>query len=190
MNLRLIIASALIAVLAACASTPDKISSIQQFSPPTATSSAPAAAALPIPITNPTLVKDLQATASNLDQAVAIGALPKNDPAPGCLHDFLQRAGVELPPGAVPAQSFKPENAGAFSLGSILYIQVQQAKAAAAGGGITVSQPCLALVGQIHLDALAATAKGAAGVLGVGGLGSLGGMGGLIIPGAGFIKAP
>jgi hypothetical protein len=133
-------------VLAACVSTPDKIVS------------TPAGGSLPIPITDPVAVKDLKSAASNLDQAVAIGALPANDPAPACLHDALQKAGIEIAPGATAPQSFAPTNDGVFSLGTILYIQVQQAKAMK-GQGITVSQSCLALLGQIHLDALMATAQ-------------------------------
>lgn len=141
-----IIAVLFVAVLAACVSTPEKIVS------------TPTAGALPIPITDPIAIQDLKSAASNVDQAVAIGALPKDDPAPACLHDALQKAGIELAPGQTVPQSFKPANDGAFSLGTILYIQAQQAKAIR-GQGINVSQPCLALLGQIHLDALMATAK-------------------------------
>lgn len=139
------------AALAACVSTPQKIVSTPDTS----------AGALPIAITDPVAVKDLKSAAANLDQAVAIGALSKDDPAPACLHDALQKAGIEVPAGATPAQSFTPANDGAFSLGSIFYIQVQQAKALK-GTTLVVSQSCLALLGQIHLDALTATAKGAA----------------------------
>lgn len=158
-------------LLSACASTPNQISSIPAFSPPpiTAATGTPASIAtpapLPIQISNPTIVRDLQAMASNIDQAVAIGALPKDDPAAPCIHDFLQRAGVENAPGATPPQSFKPDNAGVFSAGAIIYILAQQSKATARAGGIQISQQCLALVGQIHLDAITATAKGAARLL-------------------------
>lgn len=168
-------ALAAITTLSACVSTPEKIVS------------TPPAGALPIAITDPVAVKDLQSAAANLDQAVAIGALPKDDPAPACLHDALQRAGIEIAPGAAAPQSFAPANDGVFSLGAILYIQVQQAKALT-GKGITVSQSCLALLGQIHLDALMATAKGARAALTVGGLGAAGVTGGVIVPGVGLVK--
>lgn len=150
-------------------------------------STTPAAGALPIPITNPAIVSDLEAAAKNLDQAVAIGALAKDDPAPACLHDAMQKAGIELPPGTAPAQSFEPVNDGVISLGSILYIRAQQLKAAA-GQGVKISQTCLALIGQIHLDALMATAKVGGAALGLGGAGSIGAFGGLILPGVGLIK--
>lgn len=177
-----------LSALAGCASTPDKIVSVAAFSEPTATSSAPAALPpLPVQITDPGLVKKLKADAANLDQALAIGALPANDPAAPCLHDFMRRAGVEQAPGTTAAQSFKPDPDGDAS---IVYILAQQAKLAAAAGNIQISQSCLALVGQIHLDAIAVAAKGARGLLGLGGIGSVGGLGGLIIPGVGLIKTP
>jgi hypothetical protein len=143
---KLLYAAIAAAALAGCAAVPEQITTM------------PAPGALPVQVTDPVAVQDLKSAASNLDQALAIGALPKDDPSPGCLHDALQRAGIELAPGASAPQSFKPANDGVFSLGTILYIQAQQLKAAAKGG-ITVSQPCLALIGQIHLDAMTAAAK-------------------------------
>lgn len=174
---KLLVVAAIAATLtlAACVSTPEKIVS------------TPAAGSMPIPITDPVAVRDLKSAAQNLDQAVAIGALAKDDPAPECLHDALQKAGIELPAGAAAPQSFAPANDGVFSLGSILYIQVQQAKAMS-GQRIAVSQSCLALLGQIHLDAMMATARVARAALGVGGLGGIGATGGLIVPGVGVVK--
>ncbi len=138
-----------LAVLSGCVSTPEKIVA------------TPTGSTLPIPITSPTLIAALQADAYNLDQAVVIGALAKDDPAPACLHDFLQKAGIEIPPGGTAPASFAPKPEGKAS---ILYIQVQQAKSIA-GGGIKVSTPCLALIGQLRLDEATAAARGAEALL-------------------------
>jgi hypothetical protein len=140
--------------LIGCVSTPEKIQAT-----PTGGSGS-----LPIPVTNPTIVTDLQSASYNLDQAVAIGALSPDDPAPGCLHDFLQKAGIENPSGAVPA-SFAPRNDGIASAGSIVYIQIQQAKAISGQGGVSVAVSCKALLGQFVIDGATATVKGAARLL-------------------------
>lgn len=107
----LIIATAL---LAACAS------------PPPITNQP---AALPIPIKADTTVgTGLVNAAYNLDQAVAIGALAKDDPAPQCVHGFLQQAGLEPVAGAPAAQNFTPKVTDMISAGSVLYIKAQQAR--------------------------------------------------------------
>lgn len=142
----IIVAVASLALLSACASTPEKITA------------APAGPSLPVPITNPTIVTDLQSAAYNLDNAVAVGALSKDDPAPACLHSVLQQADIETPAGAAPAASFTPKNDGVASLGAIAYIQIQQAKAAA-GQGISVALPCKALLGQFVIDGAVGLAK-------------------------------
>ncbi len=133
-------------MLSACASTPEKIVS------------TPVGGTLPIPISNPTIVTDLQSATYNLDQAVAIGALPADDPAPKCLHGFLVKAGIELPAGQAAPKSFAPKNDGLVSLGAIAYIQVQQARVMS-GQGVTVSMDCKALLGQFVLDGAAGVAK-------------------------------
>jgi len=129
-------------LLAGCVSTPSVITS--QPTPPV--------------LKSKTIVSDLQAAAYNLDQAVAIGALPADDPAPKCLHAVLIKAGIEVPAGQPPAKSFEPKNDGLASLGSIAYIQVQQAKALR-GEKTPVSVDCRALLGTFVLDGAAGLAK-------------------------------
>lgn len=138
-----------IVLLTGCISTPSRI----------VETPAPGTSSLPIPITNPTIVTDLQSAAYNLDNAVAIGALPADDPAPACLHDILRQGGVEVPAGQVPAKSFAPKNDGLASLGSIAYIQIQQAKAMSGNSGITVAVSCKALLGTFVIDGMTAVAK-------------------------------
>lgn len=131
-------------MLAACASTPQQISS----APPTAE----------VRITTPSIVKDFQSAAYNLDTAQAIGALAKDDPAPACWHSVLQKHGIESVPGAAAVQSFTPKSDGAASDGATLYILAQQAKAAL-GTGLTVAPSCEAVVGRFFIDGLAAAVK-------------------------------
>lgn len=109
----------------------------------------------------------LQNAAWNLDQAIAIGVLPSDDPADLCVHAALQRAGIETTPGAVAAKSFVPKVSDAISAGSVLYIQAKQAQGAAPG--ITISTGCKALLGDVVLQGLAATAGAASVVLPGGG---------------------
>lgn len=137
--MKYLIALALI-VLAGCA-TPPQIS------------------ASPLPaITNPTIVTDLQSAAFDLDSAVAVGALAADDPAPKCLHDVLQKAGIETPPGATAAASFTPKIDGAASAGAVAYILAQQAKRLM-HGGVTVDVSCEALLGRVVIDGVKTTAK-------------------------------
>src|SRR5215472_12024255 len=79
------------------------------------------------------LINDLQTAAKNLDTAVSDGLLAKDDPAPGCLHIVLQRAGVEAAPGAPSPQPFVAQVDGLISAGSVLYIRFQQGKAVVQG---------------------------------------------------------
>ena len=98
--------------------------------------------------------KDLIAAAYNLDQAVAIGALKADDPAPKCVHGVLMQAGIEVPPGTPAPGSFTPQKEGLVSIGSIAYIKAQQLK----GAKLTVPQDCKALIGQLVIDGLTAPA--------------------------------
>jgi len=85
---------------------------------------------------------DLTATALNLDQAVAVGALPADDPAPACLHDLLSRTGVGQ-------ETFRPQIAGLISAQSILYIKAQQIKNRG-----ELSTACKAIIGDILVGRL------------------------------------
>lgn len=90
----------------------------------------------------------------NLDQAIAIGVLPANDPADACLHAALTQIGIE--PGTTPppsAQQFTPRISDLLSGGSVLYILAQQAKQLKSQAGITVPVACEAVVGKFVLDA-------------------------------------
>lgn len=135
MKMILLVAAAL--ALAGCVSTPDKISGIQ--------------AGVSMPITNSTIVTDLQSAAYNLDNAVAVGALAADDPAPKCLHDVLVKSGIEALPGVEPAKSFAPKHDGVASAGAIAYIITQQAKQISKNG-VPVDPSCEALVGRIVID--------------------------------------
>src|SRR5207302_4456941 len=99
---------------------------------------------------------DQQSAAFTLDTAIAIGALPANDPADKCIHEVLQQAGIEVPPGGVPAKTFVPKNDGAISLGTIAYISVQQSKLAP---GLSVPQDCKTIIGQFVVDGFGALNK-------------------------------
>lgn len=119
----------------------------------------PQISASPMPaITNPTIVTDLQSAAYDLDNAVLVGALAANDPAPKCLHDVMQKAGIETPPGAAAAASFTPKVDGAASAGAVAYILAQQAKKLA-NGGVTVDPDCEALLGRVVIDGVNTTVK-------------------------------
>lgn len=85
---------------------------------------------------------DLTATALNLDQAVAVGALPADDPAPICLHDLLARTGQGQ-------DTFKPKISGLISAGSVGYIKAQQLKNRG-----DISAACKAVIGDILVGRL------------------------------------
>lgn len=122
---------------------------------PPVISSAPATPIEKIIQGSPTITTGLQNAAWNLDQAVAIGALKKDDPAPVCIHGILQQAGLEPIAGQTPAASFTPKVSDLISGGSVLYIVAQQAKAAKAQN---FSQPvaCDAVIGMFVRDAVTA----------------------------------
>jgi hypothetical protein len=113
---------------------------------------------------NATIAKDLQGAAYNLDQAVAIGVLPANDPAPVCLHDVLVKAGIEIPIGAPAVKSFAPKKDGVASAGAIAYILAQQAKSVKP---LEVSVSCEQLVGKIVIDGAKALNKAAPSIPGL-----------------------
>jgi hypothetical protein len=133
-----------ILILAGCA-TPPQISN--------APTSLQATIAKTVAQPDSLIATGLQDAAFNFDQAVAIGVLPADDPAPKCAHDALRLAGLEQVPGAVEAKSFTPRVSDAISAGSVLYIQARQAKGAKP---FEASQDCKALLGTIVLDALRA----------------------------------
>lgn len=137
--MKLAIAIFAAALLAGCVSTPSLISG------------TPAAGSLPIPITNQTIVTDLQSAAYNLDNAVEVGALSADDPAPKCIHDVLVKAGIEIPPGAVAPKTFAPKHDGVASAGAIAYILAQQAKQIAKSK-VAVDVSCEALLGRVVID--------------------------------------
>jgi hypothetical protein len=147
---RLIVLLALLA--SACASTPNLISG------------TPAAGSFAVPITNQTIVTDLQSAAYNLDNAVTVGALAADDPAPVCLHDVLRKAGIEIPAGAVAPKTFVPKHDGVASAGAIAYILAQQAKTIARQG-VAVDPSCEALVGRIVIDGVKTVNKAVPSIL-------------------------
>lgn len=136
---------------------------------------AAAAASVLAPSSGPslqgTVTQGLQDASWNMDQAVIVGALDANDPAPACLHSVLTDLGLDPAKPASPAASFVPRVSDLISGGAVLYIRAQQAKKLAAGGGPTFSIPCKALVGQLVIDAGKAAAQ----------------VGGNTLPGAGVI---
>lgn len=108
-----------------------------------------------------TIIQGLQDASFNFDNAVVVGALGKDDPAPGCAHGILQDLGADVvnsTTGSVPvatggtvSNSFAPKVSDLISFGSVAYIRLQQAKAAA-GGGITVPVSCEAIIGKVVID--------------------------------------
>ena len=146
----------LAACIQGCASTPSLI--IGQGTDATGKPTA----APPIPIKNATIVTDLQSAAYNLDNAIAVGALPAGDPAAACIHGVLIEAGIEIPPGATAAKSFAPKNDGLVSLGAINYILIQQKNASP---GVVVPQTCKTVIGQFVIDGMAMVNKLGAGLI-------------------------
>lgn len=111
-----------------------------------------------VPSLGGVVLQGLQDATWNLDQAVAVGALDKADPAPGCFHGMLGQLGMDPANPAPPAASFEPKVSDLISAGSVLYIRVQQAKKLQ-GGGIAVAPSCKELIAQFMLDAAAAGAN-------------------------------
>ncbi len=99
-----------------------------------------------------TIVQGLQDADANLHQAVDIGALDANDPAPGCFDSVLADLGIG-PNAPAAAKSFTPKVSDLISAGSVLYIRARQAEKLAQSGGPSFSIPCKALIGQFVIDA-------------------------------------
>jgi hypothetical protein len=78
-------------------------------------------------------------------------ALLPDDPAPACIHAVLVKSGIEVPAGAVPAQSFVPKKDGVASAGAIAYIIAQQARRLSKQK-LSVDPSCEALVGRVVID--------------------------------------
>lgn len=117
---------------------------------------------------------DLADTQANFAQAIQVGALSPNDPAPACVSQAVAALGL----GAANP-SFVPKISGVLSFGSVAYIRAQQIKALAGSGTLQVPPACLQILGQIQLDALAAALKASPGggllpTLGTTGLPALG----------------
>lgn len=105
-----------------------------------------------------TIATGLQNAAWNLDQAVAIGVLATDDPAPTCVHNALQVAGLESVASAPAAKSFTPKVTDLLSAGSVLYIQAKQLQGVKP---FEASPSCKAIVGDIVLQAMKAGFTGA-----------------------------
>jgi hypothetical protein len=118
------------------------------------TISAPGAAVVAVSASS-LLGKDLISAAEISDQAVLVGALPKDDPLPVCLHDALQKLGLETPPGGAAApQSFEAKPSGAVSAGVIIYLQIQRLKTLSAGNGLQIDPACYSIIGRVMVDGL------------------------------------
>lgn len=113
------------------------------------------------------IANDLKAAAFNLDQAIAIGVLPEDDPAAGCVRGVLSDLGLDGT--AAPEQSFMPKRDGLISIGAVLYIRAQQVKKARASR-ITLPQDCMAIIGRIVIDAAKVAGRGARSLIPGGGL--------------------
>lgn len=105
---------------------------------------------------NSTVGEDLLAMGYNLDNAVIVGALPSDDPAPACVHDVLRKAGLETVPGTETPKSFTPQREGVLSEGAIIYIKAQALKSLK---GIEVSPECEQIIGRIVVDNMKAARK-------------------------------
>lgn len=100
----------------------------------------------------------LKNAAFNLDQAIAIGVLRKDDPAAACVHGVLKDAGLDGDGTAPAVQSFQPRVTDLVSAGSVAYIDAQRLKAVSGMLG-TIPGGCEALVGRIMIDGLKAGAR-------------------------------
>jgi hypothetical protein len=105
--------------------------------------------------TQATVTQGLTDAQWNLQQAQAIGVLAATDPALPCLNGVLAQLGV----GGTPPASFTPRESDLISTGSVLYIQIQQAKQLRAGG-LAVPAACQALIGMFVIDASSVGIKG------------------------------
>lgn len=156
-------------LLAACSSPPPISSN------PVVTATNQVNAIVPLAGANNLVVTGLQNAAFNLDNAMAIGALPGTDPASACVHGVLKQLGADVtvtPTGVTPvalpsggtATSFTPKVSDLISGGSVAYILFQQAKQVQAGG-IAVPTGCAAIVGQIVIDGAKTGINAGVGVL-------------------------
>ncbi len=98
------------------------------------------------------LGQDILAAESNLKKAVEVGVLGDGDPALACLSGIV----ADLNLAGEPAPGFEPEKKGLVSLGSVVYIRAQQAKAFA---DFKLNEDCEAVVGRFVLDSARAAAK-------------------------------
>lgn len=94
----------------------------------------------------------------NLQQAVSIGVLPASDPALACVNGVVTQLGV-----GSPAASFTPKESDLISTGSVVYIQIQQAKQLAGGKALAVPAGCQQLIGMFVIDASSLGVKGLSG---------------------------
>lgn len=105
------------------------------------------------------VAKDLLAAKYNLDQAIAIGVLPEDDPAASCIDDVLVDLGLDANASPDAVQSFDPKRDGLISEGAVIYIRAQQLKKIKEGR-IVLPQACKAVIGQIVIDAARVAHKG------------------------------
>ena len=92
------------------------------------------------------VAQDLQDASANFDGAIAIGALPADDPAAACLKKVLADLGV----GGPEPKTFEVKRSGLVSEASLIYIRAKQLQAGA--GAVEVSLECKALLGQVLID--------------------------------------
>lgn len=136
-------------LLSACATPPPISSNPVQ----TATN---AVAATPI---GGTVVQGLKDAEFNLDSAINIGVLAKDDPADACLHSSLVALGQEGGQTPLPTQSFTPKVSDLISAGSVAYILAMQAKTIQANGGLALPPSCEQLIGHFVLKGVSAPAN-------------------------------
>lgn len=86
----------------------------------------------------------------NLENGVAIGVLPADDPALPCITGVMKTLGIDQPEGTV--KSFDPKTDELLGKATVLYIRARQAQSLA-GQGINVSPGCEQLIGKILIDA-------------------------------------
>lgn len=115
------------------------------------------------------VASDLKAAAYNLDQAIAIGVLPADDPAAACVNDVLVDLGLDADASPDASQSFMPKRDGLVSVGAVLYIRARQLEKAKATR-VNLPTNCKAVIGQIVIDAAKVAGKVARSVIPGGGL--------------------
>lgn len=101
------------------------------------------------------VANDILAANRNLEKAVEIGVLSKEDPAVSCVRDIVENLGL----GEVPSdvKSFQPERKGLISEGAVIWIRAQQLKNKKK---LEISSECKAVIGQIFLDSAKLSSKG------------------------------